>query len=169
MEIDRLIAIRTAGCRLEERRRNELRRLDLRSPPADRRHARGWLRHVLDRRRRAALGGRAGRTLSLNRVAMVGTAAIIVGLVGTIALGVWLAILRPELRPWHGWAIAAIVLWAIAAAAVLRSFVEYAKPVAEGKRADRCRPDRPERRADGAEPHIDRAPASRPGLGSRSC
>jgi hypothetical protein len=54
-------------------------------------------------------------TLSLNRVAMVGAVVIVVGLLGTIALGIWTAILRPELRPWHG--------WAIAAAAVLGSFV----------------------------------------------
>ena len=36
----------------------------------------------------------AAETLSLNRVAMVATAAIVVGLVGTIGLGIWLAILR---------------------------------------------------------------------------
>jgi len=66
-------------------------------------------------------------TLNLSRVAMVATGAIVVGLPSVIGLGIWLAILRPQLRPWHGWAIAAIVLWAIAAAAVSRSFVEYAK------------------------------------------
>jgi hypothetical protein len=72
-------------------------------------------------------------TLSLNRVATVGAVIIVVGLLGTISLGIWTATLRPELRPWHGWAIAAIVLWAIAAAAVLRSFLEYAKPVAKAR------------------------------------
>jgi hypothetical protein len=72
-------------------------------------------------------------TLSLNRVETIGMVVIVVGFLGTIALGVWTATLRPELRPWHGWAIAAIVLWAIAAAAALRSFVEYAKPVAKAK------------------------------------
>ena len=44
-------------------------------------------------------------TLSLNRVARVGTVVIVVGLLGTIALGIWTAILRPELHPWHGWAM----------------------------------------------------------------
>jgi hypothetical protein len=72
-------------------------------------------------------------TLSLNRVATVGAVIIVVGLLGTISLGIWTATLRPELRPWHGWAIAAIVLWAIAAAAVLRSFLEYAKPAAKAR------------------------------------
>lgn len=66
-------------------------------------------------------------TLSLRRVTMVATGAIAVGLPGVIALGIWLALLRPQLRPWHGWAIAAIVLWAIAAAAIACATVEYAK------------------------------------------
>ena len=67
-------------------------------------------------------------TLSLNRVAMVGTAAIVVGLVGAIGFGIWLAILRDTFRVWDGWVIAAIVLWGVAAVALVRSFVEYAKP-----------------------------------------
>jgi hypothetical protein len=75
----------------------------------------------------------ADATLSLNRVAMVGSAAIVVGLVGAIGLGIWLAILRDAFHPWDGWVIAAIVLWAIATIAVLRSFVEYAKPVAKAR------------------------------------
>lgn len=66
-------------------------------------------------------------TLSLRRVTMVATGAIAVGLPGVIALGIWLALLRPQLRPWHGWAIAAIVLWAIAAVAIACATVEYAK------------------------------------------
>jgi hypothetical protein len=72
-------------------------------------------------------------TLNLSRVATVGSVIVVVGLIGTIALGIWTATLRPELRPWHGWAIAAIVLWAIAAAAAIRSFAEYAKPVAKAR------------------------------------
>lgn len=72
-------------------------------------------------------------TLDFNRVIMVATAAIAIGLVGTISLGVWTAILRPELRPWHGWAIGAIVLWGIATAALVRSFLEYAKPAQKAR------------------------------------
>lgn len=71
----------------------------------------------------------AGATLGLHRVGMVATAATIVGLVGVFALGIWLAILRVDFHPWDGWVIGAIVLWAIATVALLRSFVEYAKPV----------------------------------------
>jgi divalent metal cation (Fe/Co/Zn/Cd) transporter len=72
-------------------------------------------------------------TLGLHRVAMVATAATVVGLVVAIAFGLWLAILRIDFHPWDGWVIAAIILWVIATVALLRSFVEYAKPVHKAK------------------------------------
>jgi hypothetical protein len=75
----------------------------------------------------------ADETLGFNRVAAVSNVAILLGLPGTIALGVWLAILRPEFHPWDGWIIAAILLWVVATAAVLRSFVEYRKPAAKSR------------------------------------
>lgn len=74
-----------------------------------------------------------GATLSLHRVGIVATGATIVGLVGVITLGLWLAILRVDFHPWDGWVIAAIILWSIATAALLRSFVEYEKPVHKAK------------------------------------
>jgi hypothetical protein len=75
----------------------------------------------------------ADETLSLGRVVTVGNVAIVLGLPGAIALGIWLAILRPEFRPWDGWIIGAIVLWAIATVAVLRAFVEQRKPVSKAR------------------------------------
>jgi uncharacterized membrane protein len=72
-------------------------------------------------------------TLSLNRVAMVGTAAIVAGLVVAFGFGIWLAILRDAFQVWDGWVIGAIVLWGIATVALLRSFVEYAKPVEKAR------------------------------------
>jgi len=75
----------------------------------------------------------AEETLGFGRVAMVSSVAILLGLPGTIALGIWLAILRPEFHPWDGWIIAAIVLWVVATAAVLRSFVEYRKPIVKAR------------------------------------
>jgi hypothetical protein len=75
----------------------------------------------------------AGATLNLNRVAIVGSGGIVTGLVGVISFGIWLAILRDAFQVWDGWVIGAIVLWAIATMAVLRSFVEYAKPVAKAR------------------------------------
>jgi hypothetical protein len=72
-------------------------------------------------------------TVGFNRVATIANVAIVLGLPGTIALGIWLAILRPQFHPWDGWIIAAIVLWVVATAAVLRSFVEYRKPVGKAR------------------------------------
>ena len=77
--------------------------------------------------------GTPAETLSLHRVAMVGTAATWVGLVGAISFGIWLAILRDAFHVWDGWVIAAIVLWVIATVALQRSFAEYAKPVRKAK------------------------------------
>jgi hypothetical protein len=74
-----------------------------------------------------------GATLNLNRVAMVGTSTTVVGLVGAIAFGIWLAILRDAFQVWDGWVIAAIVLWAIAAVALWRSFIEYGKSVKKAR------------------------------------
>jgi len=74
-----------------------------------------------------------GATLNLSRVGMVGTVTTVIGLVGAIAFGIWLAILRDAFQVWDGWVIAAIVLWAIAAVALWRSFVEYAKPVEKAR------------------------------------
>ena len=108
-------------------------------------------------------------TLSLNRVAMVGTVAIVMGLVVAIVFGIWLAILRDAFQVWDGWVIAAIVLWCIATVALLRSFAEYAKPVKNAQSAPRLGPDRTEPGAHGVEPDLDRALAPRPGLGERSC
>ena len=69
-----------------------------------------------------------GLTLSLHRVATVGTVAIVIGLVGAIGFGIWLAILRDTFQVWDGWVIAAIVLWCVATLALLRSFAVYEKP-----------------------------------------
>jgi hypothetical protein len=74
-----------------------------------------------------------GETLALNRVGMVGTVLTVVGLIGAIAFGIWLAILRDAFHVWDGWVIAAIVLWIIAAVALWRSFVEYAKPIEKAR------------------------------------
>src|SRR6476659_7742197 len=75
----------------------------------------------------------ADTTLSLNRIAIVGNAATIVGLLGAIGFGLWLAVLRIDFHPWDAWVVAAIVLWAIATVLLFRSFAEYRKPVANAK------------------------------------
>ena len=85
----------------------------------------------------------AATTLGFNRVAMVGTVTTAVGLVGAIAFGIWLAILRDAFHVWDGWVIAAIVLWIVATLALWRSFVEYARGVEQATAlpaADRTSP-----------------------------
>jgi uncharacterized membrane protein len=37
-----------------------------------------------------------------------------VGGLGTLALGIWLALNRPEYELWNGWIIAAVILWLLA-------------------------------------------------------
>jgi hypothetical protein len=71
----------------------------------------------------------AAETLSLNRVATVGTAATGVGISLVIVFGIWLAILRDAFAVSDGWVLAAIVLWALAAVAISWSVIEYRKPV----------------------------------------
>jgi hypothetical protein len=72
-------------------------------------------------------------TLGLHRVALVGTAITVVGLVGAIGFGIWLAILRDAFGLADGWVIAAILLWVLATAALLRSFVASAQPAATAR------------------------------------
>ncbi len=43
----------------------------------------------------------------------IGNVAVMVGIVGTIVFGVWLAIAYDRYEVWNGWILAAIVLWAI--------------------------------------------------------
>jgi len=49
-----------------------------------------------------------GMTLSLHRVKLVATGATVIGLLGTISLGIWTAILRINIHPWDGWVIALV-------------------------------------------------------------
>jgi hypothetical protein len=57
----------------------------------------------------------------------VGEAVVVVGVLGTIVFGVWLAISLDAYRIWDGWIIASIVLWAASSEIGRRSGVEYGK------------------------------------------
>lgn len=48
---------------------------------------------------------------SFMRLGLVGNALVIVGSLGTIVFGVWLAISLDAYQLWDGWVIAALVLW----------------------------------------------------------
>ena len=69
------------------------------------------------------------RTDSTGRVA-----SLMVGSLGTIVFGVWLAISLDAYQVWDGWVIAAIVLWAIAVEVGRRAGTGYGAAGAEAER-----------------------------------
>ena len=97
---------------------------------------------------------------------MVGTAAVVVGLVLALGFGIWLAILRVAFAPWDGWVIAAIVLWAIATVLIVALVRGVCEAGQEGEGAHRLRGERAERRVGGVESHLDWAVTAGSGVGS---
>ena len=59
---------------------------------------------------------------------------VIVGTIGTLLLGIWLAIDADAYQVWDGWVIAAIVLWAISAGTGQRGGQTYAEAEKLAKR-----------------------------------
>jgi hypothetical protein len=55
-------------------------------------------------------------TIRMEPIVKVGGAAIGLGAVGTIVIGIWLAFRLDSYAIWDGWIIAAIVLWVVGAA-----------------------------------------------------
>ena len=66
-------------------------------------------------------------TIRMEPIAKVGNIAIGVGALGTIVLGIFLALSYGDYDLWDGWIIAAIVLWIAAAAVGSRTGNEYMK------------------------------------------
>ena len=66
-------------------------------------------------------------TLRLGRLARVGTATIILGTLGTLLTGVWLAISLDGVALRDGWVIAGIVLWALVTGAGQKAGAEYGR------------------------------------------
>jgi uncharacterized membrane protein len=64
-------------------------------------------------------------TTRMNPLGRIGNIAVIVGSVGTVVFGVWLAFSYGGYDIWDGWIIAALVLWAIATGAGQRAGMEY--------------------------------------------
>jgi uncharacterized membrane protein len=64
-------------------------------------------------------------TIRMQPVVVVGNAAVGIGAGGTIILGIWLALSFGGYDLWDGWIIAALVLWAIAAAVGQRTGAAY--------------------------------------------
>jgi uncharacterized membrane protein len=72
-------------------------------------------------------------TIRMQPIVMVGNAAVAIGGIGTIVLGVWLAFALDGYAIWDGWIIAAIVLWAIAGAFGQRTGVAYMRGMTKAK------------------------------------
>jgi uncharacterized membrane protein len=74
-----------------------------------------------------------GETIRMEPIVKVGNAAVGVGGVGTIVLGIWLAFALDSYAIWDGWIIAAIVLWAFAGAFGQRTGVAYLRGMTKAK------------------------------------
>jgi uncharacterized membrane protein len=68
-------------------------------------------------------------TIRMQPAVVVGNAAVGIGAGGTIILGIWLALSVGGYDLWDGWIIAALVLWAIAAAVGQRTGKAYMEGV----------------------------------------
>ena len=69
------------------------------------------------------------QVVSAGRLLPVGNVAVIVGSLGVIVFGVWLAISLEDVEIWDAWVLAAIVLWAITSEAGRRSDPEFAPAI----------------------------------------
>jgi hypothetical protein len=67
---------------------------------------------------------------SVGRLLQVGNVVVLIGSLGVVVFGVWLAIALDGVQVWDGWVIAAIVLWAIASETGRRSGPEFAPCIA---------------------------------------
>jgi uncharacterized membrane protein len=75
-------------------------------------------------------------TMRMEPIVKVGNAAVGVGAVGTIVLGIWLAFSVGSYAIWDGWIIAALVLWAISGALGQRTGAAYMRGMTKAKELD---------------------------------
>ncbi|HYY75060.1 MAG TPA: DUF2269 family protein [Gaiellaceae bacterium] len=67
------------------------------------------------------------------------TVVVIVGTLGTLVFGVWLAIYLDEYQPWDGWIVASLVLWLVGTITGARSGNEYNAAGTAGDPTDAAR------------------------------
>ena len=75
-------------------------------------------------------------TIRMEPLVKVGNAAVGVGAVGTIVLGIWLAFSVGSYAIWDGWIIAALVLWAVSGTLGQRTGVAYMRGMTKAKELD---------------------------------
>jgi hypothetical protein len=72
-------------------------------------------------------------TIRMEPIVKVGNAAVGIGAVGTILLGIWLAFSVGSYAIWDFWIIAALVLWAVSAALGQRTGAAYMQGMNKAK------------------------------------
>jgi hypothetical protein len=75
-------------------------------------------------------------TIRMEPIVKVGNASVGIGGVGTILLGIWLTFRLDGYAIWDAWIIAALVLWALAAAVGQRTGLEYTKGMMKAKKLE---------------------------------
>src|SRR5919108_3630625 len=77
-------------------------------------------------------------TIRMEPIVKVGNAAVGIGAVGTIVLGIWLAFSVGSYAIWDGWIIAALVLWAISGALGQRTGAAYMQGMNKAKELEKA-------------------------------
>jgi Predicted integral membrane protein (DUF2269) len=72
-------------------------------------------------------------TIRMEPIVKVGNAAVGIGAVGTLLLGIWLAFKLDSYAIWDVWIIAALVLWAISGALGQRTGAAYMRGMNKAK------------------------------------
>jgi uncharacterized membrane protein len=72
-------------------------------------------------------------TIRMEPVVKVGNAAVGIGAVGTIVLGIWLAFSVGSYAIWDGWIIAALVLWVLSMPIGRQTGMEYMRGMTKAK------------------------------------
>jgi uncharacterized membrane protein len=75
-------------------------------------------------------------TIRMEPIVKVGNAAIGIGAVGTILLGIWLAFRLDSYAIWDAWIVVALVLWAVSGAVGQRTGVAYMRGMTKAKELD---------------------------------
>jgi hypothetical protein len=70
---------------------------------------------------------RPGQVLALAPLMRVGGVSVVVGSLGSVVFGVWLAISLDAYKVWDSWIIVALILWAAASETGRRADPEYTK------------------------------------------
>jgi uncharacterized membrane protein len=75
-------------------------------------------------------------TIRMEPIVKIGNAAVGIGAVGTILIGIWLAFRLDSYAIWDGWIVAALVLWAVSGALGQRTGAAYMQGMNKAKELD---------------------------------